>query len=80
MSSVLSTLSKGVDSEVLYAFINLSIEIFQTLSDVSLLLNISCVMSTNSSLSLEAHFSFLKSAESNLFLLYVYSVSLAFVD
>ena len=73
MSSVLSASPKDVDSEVLYALISLSIEIFQTSSDVSLLLNISCVMSMNSSLSLEAHFSFSKFAESSSFLSYVCS-------
>ena len=59
MLSVLSALFKGVDREVLYALVNLSIEMFQMLSDILLLLNISCVMLTNSSSSLEAHFSFL---------------------
>ena len=73
MSSVLSASSKGVDSEVLYALVDLSIEMSQTLLNISLLLNISCVMSMNSSSSLEAHSLFLKLTESSSFLSYVYS-------
>ena len=74
VSSVLSALFKDVDREVLYALINLSIEISQILSDILLLLSISYVMSMNSSSSLEAHFSS-KLTESSLFLLYVCSSS-----
>ena len=73
MSSVLSALFKDINREVLYVLIDLSIEMSQTLSDILLLLNVSYIISTNSSSSLEAHFSFLKLTESSLFLLYVCS-------